>query len=89
MLSFSDIFSVEPIWKLHDEVGVKQRIDWFRTRFLSEDDYYEMNYGKTDRQFGGLPLTLSFLPFHPVMDLTRFFAKGDSASRFVIKGLIA
>ncbi|MGG4266606.1 DUF1835 domain-containing protein [Peribacillus simplex] len=45
VLCFSDIFSVGPIWKLHDEVGVKQRIDWFRTRFLSEDDYYELDYG--------------------------------------------
>ncbi|CAH0271863.1 hypothetical protein SRABI96_03715 [Peribacillus sp. Bi96] len=46
VLCFSDIFSVGPIWKLHGEVGVKQRIDWFRTRFLSEEDYYEKDYGK-------------------------------------------
>lgn len=46
VICFSDIFSIGPIWKLHDEFGVKQRIDWFRTRFLSEDDYYEMDYGK-------------------------------------------
>ncbi|MGW6299547.1 DUF1835 domain-containing protein [Peribacillus butanolivorans] len=46
VLCFSDIFSVGPIWKLHDEVGLKQRLDWFRTRFISEDDYFKVDYEK-------------------------------------------
>ncbi|MGE6610898.1 DUF1835 domain-containing protein [Peribacillus sp. NPDC076916] len=72
VLCFSDIFSVGPIWKLHDDVGVKQRIDWFRTRFLSEDDYYEMDYGK---DFNKTKDIVSHVP----EETTIFLWAGDSS----------
>lgn len=43
---FPDIFSVGPIWKLHHEVGLKQRIDWIRTQLSTENDYYEDKFEK-------------------------------------------
>ncbi|MCF2132380.1 DUF1835 domain-containing protein, partial [Strepomyces sp. STD 3.1] len=36
--SFSDIFSIGPVWKLNDYIGLKKRYDWLENHLIYEED---------------------------------------------------
>jgi len=40
VLCFSYLFSVGPIWKLHEKSGWNHRIKWFNSRFFSENSLF-------------------------------------------------
>lgn len=38
IISFSDIFSIGPVWKLNDYIGLKKRYDWLENHLIYEKD---------------------------------------------------
>jgi hypothetical protein len=38
VLSFSDVFSIGPVWKLHEERGLRHRYEWLNNHILFEGD---------------------------------------------------
>ncbi|PET37472.1 hypothetical protein CN514_24355 [Bacillus sp. AFS001701] len=38
VISFSDLFSIGPIWQLHDLSGLKNRYQWLRNHLIIDDD---------------------------------------------------
>jgi Domain of unknown function (DUF1835) len=34
VISFSDMFSIGPIWQLHDNVGLNQRYEWIKNHLI-------------------------------------------------------
>src|SRR5690554_957349 len=50
VISFSDMFSIGPVWQLHDEVGLNQRYKWIKNHLIFDDDYldeYQHNFNIT------------------------------------------
>ncbi|AJD89654.1 hypothetical protein JMA_03370 [Jeotgalibacillus malaysiensis] len=58
MISFWDIFSIGPVWKLHEEAGVEFRLEWMKkvTSGLY-DDYpdYQKRFRKSVEKVRGIP----------------------------------
>lgn len=50
VISLSDIFSIGPVWKLHDDVGLHQRYEWLENHLIFEHqelEEYKMNVRNT------------------------------------------
>jgi hypothetical protein len=50
VISFSDMFSVGPVWRLHEEMGLQNRYDWLRKHINMDDeilDNYQDNFHHT------------------------------------------
>jgi uncharacterized protein YbcV (DUF1398 family) len=46
VISFWDIFSIGPVWKLDEEIGIKSRFEWMRKCMTGEFDEYPDYTGK-------------------------------------------
>jgi len=50
VISFSDIFSIGPVWRLHEKQGIQHRYEWLKNHMNVEDDYidnYQDNFSDT------------------------------------------
>ncbi|MGL5255644.1 MAG: DUF1835 domain-containing protein [Proteocatella sp.] len=58
VITFGEMFSVGPIWHLHKEIGIEQRIEWMK-KIMSEEsaehDEYKQNYLETISQIKFIP----------------------------------
>lgn len=58
VISFSDLFSVGPVWQLHDKVGLNQRYEWIKNHLIFDDDYideYQHNFNNTTSMINTIP----------------------------------
>ncbi|NEU31763.1 DUF1835 domain-containing protein [bacterium LRH843] len=58
VLSFWEMFSVGPIWRLHEEVGIEARFDWLKNSMndeYEELDEYRQSFQETCNQIGAIP----------------------------------
>ena len=58
VISFSDLFSIGPVWQLQDKVGLNQRYDWIKNHLIFDDDYmdeYQHNFNDTTSMIQAIP----------------------------------
>lgn len=58
VISFSDLFSIGPVWQLHEKVGLNQRYEWIKNHLITDDDFldeYLHNFNKTTTILQSIP----------------------------------
>ncbi|MFJ7830667.1 DUF1835 domain-containing protein [Peribacillus sp. NPDC097284] len=58
VISFWDMFSIGPVWQLHEEKGIQARFEWMKTYIHDEFDEcpdYEQKFEKTIKQIHSIP----------------------------------
>lgn len=58
VISYSDLFSIGPVWQLHDEAGLNQRYEWIKNHLIFDDDYideYQHNFNNTTSMIKAIP----------------------------------
>ncbi|MGM7636794.1 DUF1835 domain-containing protein [Bacillus sp. Hm123] len=55
VISFWDIFSIGPIFRLHEEVGEEARMDWMKNLMAEDFHEYKQRYQKTMDQILSIP----------------------------------
>lgn len=58
IVSFSDLFSIGPIWKLHESKGIFNRHEWLRAHINNEDDMltnYQAKFKQTILEIEQIP----------------------------------
>ena len=58
VISFWDIFSIGPVWRLHEEIGVEARFKWMKNCISAEyDEYpdYKQRFKKTINRISSIP----------------------------------
>lgn len=58
VISFSDMFSIGPVWQLHDKLGLNQRYEWIKNHLIFDDDYldeYQHNFNNTTSMIHAIP----------------------------------
>ena len=58
VISFWDIFSIGPVWRLHEEIGVEARFKWMKNCISTEyDEYpdYKQRFKKTIDRISSIP----------------------------------
>lgn len=58
VISFSDLFSIGPVWQLNDEVGLNQRYEWIKNHLILDDDYidkYQHHFNTTTSMINAIP----------------------------------
>lgn len=58
VIAFSDLFSVGPIWQLHEEVGLNHRYEWIKNHLIFDDDYidqYQYKFNQTTSMINAIP----------------------------------
>ncbi|UOE95175.1 DUF1835 domain-containing protein [Alkalihalobacillus sp. LMS39] len=81
VISFSDMFSIGPIWNLHSKVGQNKRNAWIKNNILVEEndvDEYEHNFNETISMINGIPSHI------PIMIWVGENAHEQTALRFVL-----
>lgn len=58
VISFSDMFSIGPVWQLHNNVGLNHRYQWIKNHLIIDDDYideYQHNLHHTTSMIHAIP----------------------------------
>lgn len=58
VLAFSDVFSIGPLWKLHEERGIHHRYEWLENHILFEGDElaeFHERFNETISEIEGIP----------------------------------
>ena len=58
VISFSDAFSIGPIWQLHDQAGLDYREEWLKNHLILDDDYideYHHHFNRTLSMISAIP----------------------------------
>jgi hypothetical protein len=58
VISFSDLFSIGPVWQLHDQMGLNNRYQWISNHLIIDDDYideYILNFNNTTSMINSIP----------------------------------
>ncbi|PEL14464.1 DUF1835 domain-containing protein [Bacillus sp. AFS017336] len=58
VISFSDLFSIGPVWQLHDHVGLNLRYEWIKDHLIFDDDYldeYQDKFNHTTKMINEIP----------------------------------
>ena len=58
VISFSDIFSIGPVWRLHEEIGLQSRFEWMKKCMSDEYDEhsdYTKSFNKAVNQINMIP----------------------------------
>ena len=58
VIAFSDLFSIGPIWQLHEQVGLKHRYEWIKDHLIFDDDYideYQYKFNQTTSMIEAIP----------------------------------
>ncbi|CEI81738.1 DUF1835 domain-containing protein [Oceanobacillus sp. M60] len=64
VISFSDVFSIGPIWQLHNQAGLDYREEWLKNHLLLDDDYldeYRHHFNRTLSMISAIPETASII----------------------------
>lgn len=81
IIALHDLFSIGPIWKLHDQHGANHRYEWLRTH-INIDDEVLFNY---DESFKQTILTIRQIPsHHPIKIWVGENAHEQTGLRFVL-----
>ncbi len=81
ILAFSDLFSIGPIWSLHDAQGIANRYQWLRTHINMDDEVlsnYEDVFKKTIVNIEQIP------SHHPIIIWAGENAHEQTALRFIL-----
>ena len=80
-INFSDLFSIGPIWNLHDSQGITNRYDWLRTH-INIDDEVLLNY---EEHFNRTIFDIKQTPsHHPIIIWAGENAHEQTGLRFVL-----
>jgi len=58
VISFSDLFSIGPVWKLHEEIGLTKRYEWLKNHINIDEevmDKYQVNFNNTIININAIP----------------------------------
>ncbi|GGP16115.1 DUF1835 domain-containing protein [Oceanobacillus neutriphilus] len=57
VISLSDLFSIGPVWQLHDKAGLDQRNDWIKNHLILDDDINEvqLHFNNTLSMINAIP----------------------------------
>ncbi|RLL48309.1 DUF1835 domain-containing protein [Oceanobacillus piezotolerans] len=58
VISFSDLFSIGPMWRLHENTGVKHRYEWIKNHLIYDDDcldQYLFHFNNTISMINAIP----------------------------------
>jgi hypothetical protein len=58
VISFSDMFSIGPVWQLHNNVGLNYRYQWIKNHLIIDDDYideYQQKFHHTTSMIHAIP----------------------------------
>ena len=81
IINFSDLFSIGPIWNLHDSQGITNRYDWLRTH-INIDDEVLLNY---EEHFNRTIFDIKQTPsHHPIIIWAGDNAHEQTGLRFVL-----
>ena len=81
IINFSDLFSIGPIWNLHDPQGIANRYEWLRTH-INIDDEVLFNY---EDHFKQTILNIEQTPsHHPIIIWAGENAHEQTGLRFVL-----
>ncbi len=59
VITFSDIFSVGPVWRLHEKTGLSNRYEWLKKHINIDDeilDNYQDEFNKTISKINAVPI---------------------------------
>lgn len=81
IINFSDLFSIGPIWKLHEEVGVANRHEWLKDHINVDEEYIDNYSFAVNRTVQ----SLIAIPSHvPIIIWAGTNAHEQTALRFVL-----
>ena len=81
IINFSDLFSIGPIWNLHDSQGIMNRYDWLRTH-INIDEEVLLNY---EEYFNRTIFDIKQTPsHHPIIIWAGENAHEQTGLRFVL-----
>lgn len=81
VISFWDMFSIGPIWRLHEEIGVEARFDWMKKVMKDEnEDFqdYKQGFHRTVNQINSIPIGV------PITVWTADNSHEQTALRYVL-----
>lgn len=82
VISFSDLFSIGPIWKLNEKRGLSQRYNWLKNHINFDDesyiDEYQADFNKTTLKINAIPEN------RPIIIWTGENSHEQTAVRFVL-----
>ncbi|MBU8568588.1 DUF1835 domain-containing protein [Virgibacillus pantothenticus] len=58
IIAFSDLFSIGPMWRLHEQEGLSYRYEWLKNHINFDDEYideYEYNFNHTVSMIDAIP----------------------------------
>ncbi|MBP1933206.1 DUF1835 domain-containing protein [Ammoniphilus resinae] len=58
VISFSDLFSIGPVWQLHEANGLNHRFEWLKNHIIFDDEYidsYQDHFRHTTSQINAIP----------------------------------
>ncbi len=58
VISFQDLFSFGPVWKLHEKIGITQRFEWLKNHINLDEEYlekYQNNFSNTLFKIKAIP----------------------------------
>lgn len=64
VISFSDLFSIGPVWRLHEKSGLNYRHEWIKNHLIFDDDYideYQYNFNNTVSMINAIPKNTSII----------------------------
>ncbi|WP_371017204.1 DUF1835 domain-containing protein [Pseudalkalibacillus sp. JSM 102089] len=58
IISFSDLLSIGPVWRLHEKIGLRKRYEWLKNHINFDDediDNYQKNFNDTTLEISAIP----------------------------------
>lgn len=81
VVSFSDMFSIGPIWRLHEEIGLAGRYEWLKDHINWEEEYLDKYQGQFSKRIS----TISAIRHDiPIIIWAGDNAHEQTALRFVL-----
>ena len=81
VISFSDLFSIGPVWKLHEEIGLSNRYEWLKNHINFDEEFidkYQVNFNNTTINIKAIP------PNVPIVIWTGDNSHEQTALRYVL-----
>lgn len=82
IITFSDLFSIGPIWQLHNAQGIDNRYEWLRTHINIDDEVlldYQANFERAILNIEQIPTN------HPIIIWAGENAHEQTGLRFVLR----
>ncbi|GIN23413.1 DUF1835 domain-containing protein [Siminovitchia fordii] len=58
VISFSDLFSIGPVWRLHEEIGLTKRYEWLKNHINFDEEFmdkYQVDFNNTTININAIP----------------------------------